>query len=139
MVDLASTLTLMADDPWKRRRRPVERRLAQIVDALERARARYAIAGAVALGAHGVRRFTEDIDVLVEAEAVDRLLAAARTAFREIAREPATGAPGQIRLRARKPLPREDVYIDILVPVDAAEAWALAGSVRAKALGRKVD
>ena len=62
---LDALLKLMADDPKRRTARPVQRRFIQVLNALEKVHARYAICGAVAMGAHGPRRFTEDIDVLV--------------------------------------------------------------------------
>jgi hypothetical protein len=137
--DLASYLDLMADDPTASRPRPVRRRFAQLLDAVERTGARYALCGAVAMAAHGVRRFTEDIDVLVNEADLGPLLAALARSFREVGREPAEGPPAQVRLRARRAPGPEAVDVDLLVPVDAAEAWALATAVRARAFGRKVD
>ncbi len=50
----------------------------RLLAALEREGVRYAIFGAVALNLHGLARFTEDLDVFIEAEAgnIDRLKAA---------------------------------------------------------------
>jgi hypothetical protein len=137
-ADATAVLRLMADDP-SGAPRPVSRRLRQILDALERARARYAIVGAVAMGAHGVRRFTEDIDVIVEGEALERVLAQSRRAFREVGREPQQGRPYQVKLRPRRARGAGAVDVDLLVPVDAAEAWALANAVRARVAGRRAD
>jgi hypothetical protein len=54
--------------------------------ALEREHVRYAIFGAVAMGLHGLARFTEDLDMFVEPEAtnIDRL----RTALRSVVDDP---------------------------------------------------
>jgi len=130
---------LMADDLGGGRPRPVARRLRQILDALHLARARYAVVGAVAMGVHGVRRFTEGIDILVDGSDLQGALAELRRAFREIGREPAEGAPLQIKLRSRRARGPEGVDIDVLVPMDAAETWALATAVRARLGGHKAD
>jgi len=129
----------MADDPTEKRARPVRRRFTQILDALEKTGARYALCGATAMGAHGVRRFTEDLDFFVDDRDLERLLEMLAKAFREVAREPKEGPPSQVRIRARRAKSAASVDIDLMVPVDAAEAWALASSVRAKAFDRKVD
>jgi hypothetical protein len=137
--DLSYELRLMADDITSASARPVRRRFTQLVDALERARARYAICGATAMGAHGARRFTEDIDVLVDESDLDRVLAELAPGMKVLAREPADGPAKQVRLRSRRAKGPAGVDIDLLVPVDAVEAWALATSVRARAFDRKVD
>jgi len=129
----------MADDPSRPAARPVRRRFLQLLAALERCGARYALCGAVAMGAHGVRRFSEDIDVLVEEGDLESLLAALRRAFREVAREPAGARPAQVKLRARRARGPGAVDIDLLVPVDAAESWALESAVRGRTFGQRVD
>lgn len=136
--DLGPIARLMSDD-LSRRTRPVTRRLGQLLDALERAGARYAIVGAVAMGAHGVRRFTEDIDVIVAADDLPRLLSAARRSFREVGREPEAGPPLQVKLRSRRARGPEGVDIDVLVPADAAEEWAVATAIRGRIGRRRVD
>jgi hypothetical protein len=137
--DLSPLLRLMADDPLASRARPVRRRFLQLVRALEQQRARYAVCGAVALGAHGLRRFTEDIDVLVDARDVEKVIAALSRSLREIGREPKGGVPHQVKLRSRRARGKEGVDIDLLVPVDAIEQWALETAVRARAFGSKFD
>jgi hypothetical protein len=137
--DLALIVRLMADDLTSPRRRPVARRLAQVVRLLERERARYAIVGAVAMGAHGVRRFTEDIDVMVDGQHMERVLAAAERGFKEIGREPASGPPFQVKLRSRRARGPEGVDVDLMSPLDVIEQWALETATRARAAGRKVD
>lgn len=119
--------------------RPVRRRFTQLVDALERARARYAICGATAMGAHGAERFTKDIDVLVAEEDLERVLAELAPAMRELGREPKDGAPKQVRLRSKRAKTPAGVDVDLMVPVDIIERWALASGVRGRAFGRKVD
>lgn len=128
----------MADDPGQARPRPVRRRLLQLIEAAERCSARYALCGAVAMGAHGVRRFTEDIDVLVDRADVEALLAELGRSFRELGREPSEGVPAQVKLRSRRAQGAEGVDIDLLVPVDALEAWALQTAEHGDAFGRPV-
>jgi hypothetical protein len=129
----------MSDDITSKSARPVKRRFTLLIDALERAKARYAICGATAMGAHGARRFTEDIDVLVDAADLERVVAELSSTMVERGREPATGAPKQVRMRAKRAKGPAAVDVDLMVPVDAIEAWALATSVRAHAFDRKVD
>jgi hypothetical protein len=138
MLDLTLELVLMSDNLTSDAR-PIFPRFNQLVDALEAARARYAIIGAAAVGAHGHRRYTEDIDVLVAAEDVERVLAELAPAMRELGRTPAEGPPKQVRLRSKQATTQDAVDIDILVPVNAIEEWALATAIRGRAEGRKVD
>jgi hypothetical protein len=137
--DLTAELLLMTDDIQSSRARPVRRRLTQVVDALERVRARYAICGAIAMGAHGHRRFTEDIDVLVAEDSLEPVVGALAGSMREIGREPATGRALQVRLRSKRARATSPIDVDLLVPVDAVEAWALSTAVRGIAFDRKVD
>ena len=139
IYDLTRELLLMTDDIQSDRARPVRRRFVQLVDALVRAHARYAICGAVAMGAHGFQRSTSDIDVLVAAEDIDRVLSELSRSMRELGRAPATGVPRQVRLRSKRARGPAAVDIDLLVPVDAVESWAMATAVRARAFDRKVD
>jgi len=58
-------------------------RLQAVLRALEAHGVRYAVFGAVALNAHGLARFTEDLDIFVEPERVniDRLRTALHSVF----------------------------------------------------------
>jgi nucleotidyltransferase AbiEii toxin of type IV toxin-antitoxin system len=134
---ITGVLVLMAEDPSGPR--PVQRRFSQLVDALERVRADYAICGAVAMGAHGFRRFTEDIDVLIAGADLEPVVAALARTMRELGREPQDGPTHQVKLRSKRATTTAGVDIDLMVPVDAVEAWALATTVRANAFDRKVD
>lgn len=139
LPDLEGELALMTDDIQSTDSRPVQRRFNELLDALERARAQYAICGAVALGAHGAERFTKDIDVLIADENVELVVAELAGTMSVLGREPAQGPAKQIRLRATDASTDRGVDVDLMVPVDAVEAWALSTSVRALAFGRKVD
>jgi hypothetical protein len=129
----------MTDDITSSRGRPIKRRFKQLLDALEKTRARYAICGAVAVGAHGAERFTRDIDVLIADIDLERVVEELSRSMSEIGREPVEGAAKQIRLRSKRAKGPQGVDIDLLVPVDVVEAWALATAVRGRAFGRKVD
>ena len=130
----------MTDDITSSRGRPIKRRFTQLLDALEKTHARYAICGAVAVGAHGAERFTKDIDVLIADVDLERAVAALARSMSEIGREPPeVGQRKQVRLRSKRAKGPQGVDIDLLVPVDAVEAWALATAVRGRAFGRKVD
>jgi len=102
-------------------------------------RADYAICGAVAMSAHGAERYTRDIDVLVAAASIEPVVAALARTMRELGREPEHGPAYQIKLRSKRATTTAGVDIDLMVPVDAVEAWALSNTVRAKAFDRKVD
>src|SRR5258708_5376877 len=129
----------MAEDIKTDKARPIRRRFVQLLDAVEKTRARYAICGAVAMGAHGAERFTHDVDVLVAAEDLERVVAVLSMSMRELGRLPREGPAKQVRLRSKRARTAHGVDIDLMVPVDAVEAWALATSVRARAFDRKVD
>jgi hypothetical protein len=129
----------MTDDIQTGKVKPVARRFHQLLDALERARARYALCGAVAMGAHGAARYTADIDVLVASDDLERVVHELGSTMRELGREPPVGPAKQVRLRAKRARTDRAVDVDLMVPVDAVEAWALATSVRARAFDRKVD
>lgn len=137
--DLTGELALMTDDIKSGRAKPVQKRFEQLLDALERAHAHYAICGAVAMGAHGAERYTKDIDVLVADADLERVAGELAPAMKEIGREPRDGVPKQIRMRPLRARTDRAVDVDLMAPVDAVEAWALSTSVRGRAFGRKVD
>jgi hypothetical protein len=136
--DLTDELVLMAEDIHSSRDKPARRRFTQLVDALEQARARYAIIGAVAMGAHGAERYTQDIDVLVAADDLERVVANLSGTMTEIGREPARGPAKQVRLRSKRARTARAIDVDLLA-VDAVEAWALETAVRGRAFDRRVD
>jgi hypothetical protein len=137
--DLTPELLLMTDDIQSSRAKPVRRRFDQLLDALEQTHARYAVCGAVAMGAHGAERYTQAIDVLVEQDALEPVVDALSRVMCELGREPAHGLAKQVRLRSKRARGPRAIDIDLLVPVDAIEAWALATAVRARAFDRRVD
>src|SRR5687767_7333658 len=120
-LDLSSELALMAVDITGTTR-PIVRRFNQLLDALEKVRARYAIIGAAAAGAHGHERFTKDIDVLVAEEDLQPLLEELSPKLRELGRTPTEGPPKQVRLRSKRAKTAAGIDIDLLVPVSAVES-----------------
>lgn len=100
----------------------------RLLDAIRRSRSKGAFAGALALGAHGVRRATEDIDFLVRPEHRSRLLAA--LADFEVQQDYDT----MVVLKD----PRTDVEVDILVAFDSISLSACTEVARAKVRGRRV-
>lgn len=56
----------------------IYRELSALVALLEERQIEYALCGGIALAVHGAPRATQDIDLLVRAEALDRLREAAR-------------------------------------------------------------
>ncbi len=119
--------------------RPIVRRFNQLIDALENVGARYSICGATAMGAYGAQRFTHHIDLLVAQGDLEPVVAELAKTMRELGREPTTGDAKQVRLRSKRARTLAGVDIDLMVPVDPIEAWAISTCVRARAFERKVD
>ena len=96
----------------------LERALRDLVGGLGKARVRYCVIGALALGAWGQPRTTQDLDVLVALEGVrrERMLRALQRRGFEVDKEWAKHNPmireWQIRLR------RHGVPVDLLLPRD---------------------
>jgi hypothetical protein len=67
------------------------------------------------------------------------VLAEAAPALRELGREGKGDALLQVRLRSRRASGPAGIDVDLLVPMNAIEAWALATSVRGRTAGQRVD
>src|SRR5438132_1951871 len=67
------TRRLKEIDMFFQGRSPVQQTLRRLVRWLEKGRIPYAIMGAMAVNAHGARRTTDDVDVLLNAEGFTRL------------------------------------------------------------------
>jgi hypothetical protein len=76
-VDLASNLDTVLREvgAFRMGESPVQRAAAELAQRLEEAGIDYAIADALCLGAHGVVRATEDVDVLITREGLQRFKA----------------------------------------------------------------
>ncbi len=86
-------------------RDPVHQAARRLVRRLERAGMPYAIAGAMAVNAHGARRTTDDVDILLTAKDLERF----RTEFVGKWYAP---VPGRSRRFVEK---QSDVTVDVLV------------------------
>jgi hypothetical protein len=72
---------------------------AALIDALEAARAEYAVCGGLAMAIHGFPRATVDVDLIAPAEAGERVLAVAQKLGYTIPAEPMTFASGAVPIR----------------------------------------
>lgn len=100
----------------------------RLLKAIRRSRSKGAFAGALALGAHGLMRATEDIDFLVHPEHRSRLLAA--LADFELQQDYDT-------LVVLKD-PRTSIEVDVLVAFDSISLSACTDVAKATVRGRKV-
>lgn len=101
--------------------------IKRLLAALEREQVRYAVFGAVAMGLHGLARFTEDLDIFVAPEAgnIDRL----RTALRSVVNDPEIENITAADLLGDYPAvqyvpPDGSFHIDILARLGEAFAFA---------------
>jgi hypothetical protein len=101
--------------------------IKRLLAALERERVRYAVFGAVAMGLHGLARFTEDLDIFVEPEAgnIGRLRAALRSVVDDPEIEKITAADLLGDYPAVQYVPPDGTFhIDILTRLGEAFAFA---------------
>lgn len=101
--------------------------IKRLLAALERENVRYAIFGAVAMGLHGLARFTEDLDLFVEPEAanLDRLRAALRSVIDDPEIEQITSADLLGDYPAVQYVPPDGTFhIDIVTRLGEAFAFA---------------
>lgn len=95
-----------------------------VVSALEEAGLDYAVVGAIALAIHGVPRATTDIDILVEPEALDRVLDIARNCGYRILAKRMKFRDGMEIQRATKFEEGEHLTLDlILVNENLRSVW----------------
>jgi hypothetical protein len=99
----------------------------RLLAALEREGVQYAIFGAVAMGLHGLARFTEDLDIFIAPEAanIDRL----KTALRSVVDDPEIDGITAADLLGDYPAvqyvpPDGSFHIDILTKLGEAFAFA---------------
>lgn len=105
------------------------RTFERLLAVLRRRRFRTAFVGALSLGAHGVHRATEDIDLLVHPEDKDRLLAALAEVFT---------LSEDLDTLVVWTHPKTGVDVVVLVPFDAVSLQAREGSVPATVRGHRV-
>jgi hypothetical protein len=99
----------------------------RLLAALERHQVAYAIFGAVALGVHGLTRFTEDLDLFVSPEAsnIDRL----KQALRDVFDDPSIDEISPVEMAGPYPAiryvpPTGSFYLDIVTRLGEAFAFA---------------
>lgn len=100
--------------------------IKRLLAALEREHVRYAVFGAVAMGLHGLARFTEDLDIFVAPEAanIDRLRAALRSVVNDPEIEQITAADLLGDYPAVQYVPPDGTFhIDILTRLGEAFAF----------------
>src|ERR1700687_1100299 len=96
--------------------------IKQLLAALEREHVRYAIFRAVAMGLHGLARFTEDLDLFVEPDAanIDRLRAALQSVVDDPEIEQITAADLLGEYPAVQYVPPDGTFhIDIVTRLEA--------------------
>ena len=101
--------------------------IKRLLAALEREHVRYAIFGAVAMGLHGLARFTEDLDLFVEPQVdnIDRLRAALRSVIDDPEIEHITAADLLGDYPAVQYVPPDGTFhIDIVTRLGEAFAFA---------------
>lgn len=101
--------------------------IKRLLAALEREQVRYAVFGAVAMGLHGLARFTEDLDLFVAPEAanIDRLRAALRSVVDDPEIEHITAADLLGDYPAVQYVPPDGTFhIDIVTRLGGAFAFA---------------
>ncbi len=93
--------------------------LIALTDAFEQAGVEYALCGGLALAVHGHVRFTKDIDLLVRAEDVQKVLAAAKQLGYEFGTTPmkfAGGTPNEMTIqRVNKVVGSDFLTLDLVV------------------------
>jgi hypothetical protein len=101
--------------------------LASIVDALSAANIPYAICGGLAMSVHGFTRATEDIDLFVRAEDVDRVENVVEPLGYVVKAKPMNFSSGAMRIRRVSKIDASDgdlLMLDLLLMTDATEfAW----------------
>ena len=89
--------------------------LRQVVTTLESATIEYALCGGVALAIHGAPRATQDIDLLLREEDLERLRSAARSCGFTLESAPMTFASGVRIQRFTKVIGSEPLMLDVIL------------------------
>ena len=99
--------------------------LKQLIMELEGRGIDYALCGGVALAIHGAPRATQDIDILLRPEDIDRLREAARARGFTLEALPMDFASGVTIQRFTKPFAGQPLMLDVLFAVGPVERpWA---------------
>jgi hypothetical protein len=107
---------------------------AGLIDALETAKAEYAVCGGLAMAIHGLPRATVDVDLIAPAIADERVLEVARTLGYTIPADPMTLAAGAVEIKRVTKIDttsRDLLSLDLLLVTPATEAaWRTRMRVR---------
>lgn len=107
---------------------------AALIDALETARAEYAVCGGLAMAIHGLARATVDVDLIAPAKAGERVLAVAHTLGYTVPALPMTFAAGAVEIQRVTKIDstsRDLLSLDLLLVTQATEAvWQTRMRVR---------
>jgi len=107
---------------------------AGLIDALETARAEYAVCGGLAMAIHGLPRATVDVDLIAPAKADERVLEIARTLGYTIPADPMPLAAGAVEIKRVTKIDatsRDLLSLDLLLVTPATEAaWRTRMRVR---------
>lgn len=101
--------------------------LRELIEALNRARADFALCGGLAIAVHGKVRATIDIDFLVPPEHLDRVIAVCRERGFTIEALPMVFARGDISIRrfTKVSESNETLSVDLLIGSEALQrVWA---------------
>jgi len=98
--------------------------LKDVVIALESRKIDYALCGGVALAIHGAPRATQDIDLLLRREDIDRLREAARACGFTLESLPMDFASGVTVRRFTKLVEGEPFMLDVLLVPPLENVWA---------------
>ena len=108
----------------------------RLLEALERRRIEYALAGAMALAVHGVPRATTDIDLLIRPESLEAVTEMARELGFVFEAHPMRFTDGMEIRRISKIAEEETLTLDLLlVDSNLEDAWASRRRVEASFAG----
>ncbi len=107
--------------------------LRRIVEALDRARVGYALAGGLAVSVYTVPRATEDIDLFIARSSRQRAIAILAAIGFQSAGSPSPAAGGRLEIERSIKLEGTDVLsVDLIVPIDGALAELHGDRIRVK-------
>ncbi len=114
--------------------------LRRVVEALDRGGIAYALAGGLAVSIYTVPRATEDIDLLLAPEELERTVTALTVLGFQRAGRPMQVAGGRLEIQRLIKVDGSDLLpVDLLIPVDPALAGLLNDRVSVEWEGRQIS
>jgi hypothetical protein len=102
--------------------------LKALITILEEQNIDYALCGGLAMAVHGYYRTTDDIDVLIRSESLEKTKTIARNLGYTIEAQPMIFAKGAVEMRRLSKIDRESGFVlsldMLLVTPQTEEAWA---------------